>query len=49
MRFDVRYLKNLAARQAEMPNVPYLYPGGRLQIEKDVGHEECDGAMLLHM
>ena len=37
----------LAARHMEIPNVTYQYPSGRLQIEKDVGHEECDGAILL--
>jgi len=37
----------LAARHVEIPNATYWYPGGRLQIEKDVGHEECDGMILL--
>jgi hypothetical protein len=27
----------------------YQYSGGKLQIEKDVGHDEWEGAMLLHM
>ncbi len=49
IRFDMQYLENLTARHAEILNVTYQYPGGRLQIKKDVGHDECDGAMLLHM
>jgi len=49
IRFDVRYLENLTARHTEILNATYRYPGGRLQIEKDVGHDECDEAMLLCM
>lgn len=25
----------------------HQYSGGRLQIENNIGHDECDGAMLL--
>ena len=28
-------------------NKTHRYSGGKLQIENDVGHDECDGAMLL--
>ena len=49
MRFEVRYLHDRMRVGCCHVKETHRYSGGRLQIENEVGHDECDGAMLLRM